>query len=44
MLAALSLQAQIRGSEIQVLVQPNHQDWTYKTGEKATFEIGRAHV
>ena len=39
MLAALSLQAQIRGSEIQVLVQPNHQDWTYKTGEKATFAV-----
>lgn len=39
MLTALSLQAQIRGSEIQVLVQPNHQDWTYKTGEKATFAV-----
>ena len=39
MLAVVSLQAQIRGSEIQVLVQPDHQDWTYKTGEKATFTI-----
>lgn len=39
MLTAVSLQAQIRGSEIQVLVQPNHQDWTYKTGEKATFAV-----
>ena len=39
MLVAVSLQAQIRGSEIQVLVQPDHQDWTYKTGEKATFTI-----
>ena len=39
MLAAVSLQAQIRGSEIQVLVQPDHQDWTYKTGEKATFTV-----
>ena len=38
-MAAVSLQAQIRGSEIQVLVQPDHQDWTYKTGEKATFTI-----
>ena len=39
MLAAVSLQAQIRGSEIQVLVQPDHQNWTYKTGEKATFTV-----
>ena len=39
MLAAVSLQAQIRGSEIQMLVQPDHQDWTYKTGEKATFTV-----
>ena len=39
MLAAVSLQAQIRGSEIQVLVQPDHQDWTYKTGENATFTV-----
>ena len=39
MLAAVSLQAQIRGSEIQVLVQPDHRDWTYKTGEKATFTV-----
>ena len=39
MLAVVSLQAQIRGSEIQVLVQPDHQDWTYKTGENATFTI-----
>ena len=33
------LSAQIRGNEIQVLVQPDHQDWTYKTGEKATFAV-----
>ena len=38
-MAAVSLQAQIRGSEIQGLVQPDHQDWTYQTGEKATFTI-----
>ena len=35
----LPLQAQIRGSEIQVNVVPDHQDWTYKVGETATFNI-----
>ena len=38
-MATMALSAQIRGEEIQVLVQPDHQDWTYKTGEKATFLI-----
>ena len=38
-MAFSTLSAQIRGSEIQVLVQPDHQDWTYKTGEKATFTV-----
>lgn len=38
-MALSTLSAQIRGSEIQVLVQPDHQDWTYKTGEKATFTV-----
>ena len=31
--------AQIRGYDIQVNVVPDHQDWTYKTGETATFKI-----
>ena len=35
----LPANAQIRGSEIQVLVQPDHQDWTYKVGEKASFTV-----
>ena len=35
----LPLQAQIRGAEIQVNVVPDHQDWTYKVGETATFKI-----
>ena len=39
LMAFSSLSAQIRGSEIMVTVQPDHQDWTYKTGEKATFII-----
>ena len=38
-LAFLPLSAQIRGNNIVVTVQPDHQDWTYKTGEKATFTV-----
>ena len=37
--AVVQLQAQIRGNNIQVLVQPDHKDWTYRTGEKATFTV-----
>ena len=39
MLSLLPLSAQIRGNNIMVTVQPDHQDWTYKTGEKATFTV-----
>ena len=39
MTAFTTLSAQIRGEEIQVLVQPDHQDWTYQTGEKAAFNV-----
>ena len=39
LMTSLVLQAQIRGNNIQVLVQPDHQDWTYKAGEKATFTV-----
>ena len=35
----MTLSAQIRGNDIVVTVQPDHQDWTYKTGEKATFTV-----
>ena len=38
-MVSVTLSAQIRGSEIQVLVQPDHPDWTYKSGEKATFLV-----
>lgn len=31
--------AQIRGYNITVTVQPDHKDWNYKTGEKATFTV-----
>lgn len=35
----LSAIAQIRGSEITVLVSPDHADWTYRLGEKCTFVV-----
>ena len=35
----LPMAAQIRGYNIQVNVVPDHQDWTYKVGETATFRI-----
>ena len=38
-LAMLPLSAQIRGNNIQVLVQPDHKDWNYRVGEKATFRV-----
>lgn len=31
--------AQIRGSEISVMVSPDHPDWNYKLGEKCTFIV-----
>jgi cephalosporin-C deacetylase-like acetyl esterase len=37
--SALGIQAQIRGTNIMVQVQPNHADWNYKIGEKASFEV-----
>ena len=30
--------AQIRGTEITVVVAPDHADWNYETGEKARFK------
>ena len=38
-MAIVSLSAQIRGNNIVVTVEPNHQDWHYKTGEKAQFLV-----
>ena len=35
----LPVAAQIRSYNIQVNVVPDHQDWTYKVGETATFRI-----
>ena len=38
-LFVVSLAAQIRGENIVVSVEPDHQDWTYSTGQKATFTV-----
>ncbi|MFV0290750.1 MAG: acetylxylan esterase [Mangrovibacterium sp.] len=34
-----SINAQIKGDEITVMVSPNHQDWNYKLGEKCQFSV-----
>ena len=34
-----TLCAQIRGNNIVVTVTPDHQDWTYRVGEQATFVV-----
>lgn len=36
---ATLVSAQIRGTSITVTVTPDHKDWTYNVGEKATFTI-----
>ena len=38
-MAIVPLSAQIRGNSIVVNVQPDHKDWTYKTGETAHFTV-----
>ena len=38
-MASLQMSAQIRGNNIVVTVEPDHKDWNYKTGEKATFVV-----
>jgi cephalosporin-C deacetylase-like acetyl esterase len=38
-MASLQMLAQIRGNHIVVTVEPNHQDWHYKIGEKAQFVV-----
>ena len=35
----LALQAQIRGTGVEVKVVPDHQDWRYEVGETATFKV-----
>ncbi len=38
-MSMLPLNAQIRGSEITVMVTPDHQDWTYRVGETCRFTV-----
>ena len=38
-MASLQMSAQIRGKNIVVTVEPDHKDWNYKTGEKASFVV-----
>jgi len=35
----LPVEAQIRGSNIMVLVEPDHADWNYQVGDTATFTV-----
>ena len=39
MVMLLPMSAQIRGNNIVISVQPDHKDWNYKIGEKATFTV-----
>ena len=39
LLVSLQLTAQPRKELVQVIVSPNHADWTYDTGERAEFTI-----
>ena len=39
LVALLPLSAQIRGNNIVVTVEPDHQDWKYQTGETARFMV-----
>ena len=39
LVAILPLNAQIRGNNIVVTVEPDHQDWRYDTGETAKFIV-----
>ena len=38
-ITAIPTFAQIRGNNIVIIVSPDHQDWNYKVGEKATFSV-----
>ncbi len=39
LLAVLPLTAQIRGNNIVVTVEPDHQDWNYRVGETCTMQV-----
>lgn len=37
--AMMTINAQIQGKNINILVQPDHADWTYRVGETANFKV-----
>ena len=39
LVAVLPLEAQIRGNNVVVTVEPDHQDWNYRVGEKCKFNV-----
>jgi len=39
LLAMLPVAAQIRGNNIVVTVEPDHQDWNYRVGETCTMQV-----
>jgi len=39
LMACVAMMGQIRGNSVVVTVEPDHQDWRYNTGEKATYTI-----
>ena len=39
LLCSMAALAQIRGSEVRVVVSPSHADWQYSLGEKCTFTV-----
>lgn len=38
-LGILPIEAQIRGTNINVMVVPDHQDWNYEVGQTAHFKV-----
>ena len=39
LMVCVAMMGQIRGNSVVVTVEPDHQDWRYNTGEKATYTI-----
>ena len=39
LVALMPVKAQIRGNNIVVTVEPDHQDWCYQLGQTATFQV-----
>ena len=39
LMGVLPMLAQIRGTNINVMVVPDHQDWNYEVGQTAQFKV-----